>query len=259
MGKPYIIIDLLVLLICCMLFSCSSITETADNVESNINEFPKINAYVLNNDLVGTGYWAYNDESFLEPQGGFWLSNNGEIIDSDEVFTLEELEVGKVRTLAPLGYNGMSNINIFFDFDGIIEIETEPAEDGRIRLAHSLDFPCEPWLGKTIQSNSIRASAPFTLNLYPIGKISNATSLSNRFTLLGHEYLINIRAYDYEEKLLVTAQIKLATLEDTTFPSEKFSNWVFAANEVKTRLMSIELVSYEYSDVYKLDESSYEE
>ena len=57
----------------------------------------------------------------------------------------------------------------------------------------------------------------------------------------------------------MTAKIKLVALDDEHFPSEQFSNWVFAANEEKTRFLTIELVSYEYSDVYKLDESMYEE
>ena len=79
------------------------------------------------------------------------------------------------------------------------------------------------------------------------------------FTLTEKEYNITIKAYDDGGDLLVTAKIKLVALDDEHFPSEQFSNWVFAANEEKTRFLSIELVSYEYSDVYKLDESMYEE
>ena len=79
------------------------------------------------------------------------------------------------------------------------------------------------------------------------------------FTLTDNEYDLIIRAYDYSDTLLVTAKIKLVALDDEHFPSEQFSNWVFAANEEKTRFLSIELVSYEYSDIYKLDESMYEE
>ena len=57
----------------------------------------------------------------------------------------------------------------------------------------------------------------------------------------------------------MTAKIKLVALDDEHFRRSSFRTGFFAANEEKTRFLSIELVSYEYSDVYKLDESMYEE
>ena len=175
------------------------------------------------------------------------------------MFALEELEVGEVRTLAPLGYNRMHNLNLFVDFEGYIEVETEPIDDERIRLAYSLDYPTEPWRGNKTQENSFRVRAPAAIEAYPIGKFTAAEALIQTFTLTEKEYNITIKAYDDGGDLLVTAKIKLVALDDEHFPSEQFSNWVFAANEEKTRFMSIELVSYEYSDIYKLDESMYEE
>ena len=68
------------------------------------------------------------------------------------------------------------------------------------------------------------------------------------------EYNLTIRAYDYDETLLITAEIRLTALPDPHFPWEKFSTWVYSSGEEKTRFLEIELVSYEYSDVYKFDE-----
>ena len=239
-----------------LLVSCGEYEPEENNVDI-IDEL-KISAYLLGEEFENSGYWAYSDDLQYINQG-YWVSDDGRQYEDDEVFTLERLEVGEVRTLAPLGYNRMHNLNLFIDFEGIIEVEPNPLDDDRIRLTYSLDFPTEPWQGRTIEAESIHTSAPFTLSVYPVGKNTNADRISMTFTLTDNEYDLIIRAYDYSDTLLVTAKIKLVALDDEHFPSEQFSNWVFAANEEKTRFLSIELVSYEYSDVYKLDESMYEE
>ena len=231
---------LLIVILCLNIVSCGEY-EPEDVVD--IRDELKISAYLLGEEFEDNGYWAYS-EDMQYPNFGYWVSDNERQYDDDEVFALEELEVGEVRTLAPLGYNRMHNLNLFVDFEGYIEVETEPIDDERIRLAYSLDYPTEPWRGNKTQENSFRVRAPAAIEAYPIGKFTAAEALIQTFTLT--------------EKL-VTAKIKLVALDDEHFPSEQFSNWVFAANEEKTRFLTIELVSYEYSDVYKLDESMYEE
>ena len=247
---------LAMLILSVLLVSCGEYVPEENKV--NIKDELKISAYLLNEDLEDSGYWAYSEDlQYINP--GYWVSDDGRQYDDDEVFALERLEVGEVRTLAPLGYNRMHNLNLFVDFEGYIEVETEPIDDERIRLAYSLDYPTEPWRGNKTQENSFRVRAPAAIEAYPIGKFTAAEALIQTFTLTEKEYNITIKAYDDGGDLLVTAKIKLVALDDEHFPSEQFSNWVFAANEEKTRFLSIELVSYEYSDVYKLDESMYEE
>ena len=238
---------LLIVILCLNIVSCGEY-EPEDVVD--IRDELKISAYLLGEEFEDNGYWAYS-EDMQYPNFGYWVSDNERQYDDDEVFALEELEVGEVRTLAPLGYNRMHNLNLFVDFEGYIEVETEPIDDERIRLAYSLDYPTEPWRGNKTQENSFRVRAPAAIEAYPIGKFTAAEALIQTFTLTEKEYNITIK--------LVTAKIKLVALDDEHFPSEQFSNWVFAANEEKTRFLTIELVSYEYSDVYKLDESMYEE
>ena len=247
---------LAMLVLSVLLVSCGEYEPEENKVD--IKEELKISAYLLGEEFEDNGYWAYS-EDMQYPNFGYWVSDNERQYDDDEVFALEELEVGEVRTLAPLGYNRMHNLNLFVDFEGYIEVETEPIDDERIRLAYSLDYPTEPWRGNKTQENSFRVRAPAAIEAYPIGKFTAAEALIQTFTLTEKEYNITIKAYDDGGDLLVTAKIKLVALDDEHFPSEQFSNWVFAANEEKTRFLSIELVSYEYSDVYKLDESMYEE
>ena len=247
---------LAMLILSVLLVSCGEYVPEEDKVD--IKDELKISAYLLGEEFEDNGYWAYS-EDLQYPNFGYWVSDNERQYDDDEVFALEELEVGEVRTLAPLGYNRMHNLNLFVDFEGYIEVETEPIDDERIRLAYSLDYPTEPWRGNKTQENSFRVRAPAAIEAYPIGKFTAAEALIQTFTLTEKEYNITIKAYDDGGDLLVTAKIKLVALDDEHFPSEQFSNWVFAANEEKTRFLSIELVSYEYSDVYKLDESMYEE
>ena len=247
---------LAMLILSVLLVSCGEYEPEENKVD--IKDGLKISAYLLGEEFEDNGYWAYS-EDLQYPNFGYWVSDNERQYDDDEVFALEELEVGEVRTLAPLGYNRMHNLNLFVDFEGYIEVETEPIDDERIRLAYSLDYPTEPWRGNKTQENSFRVRAPAAIEAYPIGKFTAAEALIQTFTLTEKEYNITIKAYDDGGDLLVTAKIKLVALDDEHFPSEQFSNWVFAANEEKTRFLTIELVSYEYSDVYKLDESMYEE
>ena len=63
-----------------------------------------------------------------------------------------------------------------------------------------------------------------------------------------------------EDQLVLTAELRLISVEDKGLPYD-YTNSIFSytANHDLTRFLTIELVSYEYSDVYKLDESSYEE
>ena len=247
---------LAMLVLSVLLVSCGEYVPEENKVDI-IDEL-KISAYLLGEEFENSGYWAYSEDLQYINQG-YWVSDDGRQYEDDEVFTLERLEVGEVRTLAPLGYNRMHNLNLFIDFEGYIEVETEPIDDERIRLAYSLDYPTEPWRGNKTQENSFRVRAPAAIEAYPIGKFTAAEALIQTFTLTEKEYNITIKAYDDGGDLLVTAKIKLVALDDEHFPSEQFSNWVFAANEEKTRFLTIELVSYEYSDVYKLDESMYEE
>ena len=175
---------LAMLVLSVLLVSCGEYVPEENKVDI-IDEL-KISAYLLGEEFENSGYWAYSEDLQYINQG-YWVSDDGRQYEDDEVFTLERLEVGEVRTLAPLGYNRMHNLNLFIDFEGIVEVEPNPLDDDRIRLTYSLDFPTEPWQGRTIEAESIRTSAPFTLSVYPVGKNTNADRISSTFTACDRE------------------------------------------------------------------------
>ena len=240
------------LLLC--LLSC------ADEVEpESITDALKISAWLLDENLEGTGYWAYSESHRIYPDGGYWVSNDSdEQIATSDVFKLERLELNHPRVMAPMGYNHMPNLNIYLDFEGLIKVETDIPDDETIRLAHSLSFPNEPGIGNWTIENSFSARAPFVLNVCPIGRFTNAQQLILNATLTEREYYINIYAYKEDGTLFVTAQLKLVVLKDEAYPYDKIesSGRIFSPNEERSRFLSIELVSYEYNDIYKFDETS---
>ncbi len=77
-------------------------------------------------------------------------------------------------------------------------------------------------------------------------------------TIAGKEYTLYARAYGMDGKLMVSAELKLVTLEDEYYPYEEVikNRWGYSemtsVGDVLTRFVSVELVSYEYSDMYKL-------
>ena len=81
-----------------------------------------------------------------------------------------------------------------------------------------------------------------------------AEQVVTRDTFTDKEYYIYIKTYEEDGTLLITAILKLVVLDDEAYPYEQFSSWMFSPNEERSRFLSIELVSYEYSDIYKFDE-----
>jgi len=241
-----------ILLLCCMILFGVSCNEKDINEEISVMSALKISTWVLDAQLSGTGYWTY-DENFTDY--GYWVSNDGtHEYDSNTVFVYEQLELNDVRVLAPLSYEGRPNLNIYIEFDGIVEVETENPNDTSLRLAHSLDYPDDPRDGNWTVENGFRTRAPFMLNVCPIGKFTAVEQVVTRDTLTDREYYIYIKTYEEDGTLLITATLKLIVLNDDAYPYDQFSSWVWSPNEERSRFLSIELVSYEYSDIYKFDE-----
>lgn len=232
------------------LFSCS---DEREDLNVMMADSLKITAYVLNSDLEGKGYWKY-DGTHEHKNKGYWVSDDGKEYTNDEVFSIERLELNKPRVLAPLGYDYRNNLNIWLDCDGVIEVDTDPLNDDRIRLAHSLDDPMNPGLGtKWIVENAFRALPPFAVNVCPIGEFTNATEIVLQDTLTDREYFINVRTYDLDGTQVITAKLKLTVLPDEEYPYTEVKSR-YGQNQERSRFLSIELIEYDYSDVYKLDE-----
>lgn len=150
-------------------------------------------------------------------------------------------------------FENMLNLNILFECDGIVELETEAPNDKCIQLAYNYDYPPEPKIDfETMTLGKVRMVAPINYNLYPLGKDINQTGIINGDTIANQEYYLNVNAYKLDGTLYITAKLKLVVLEDKEYTSEYYS--IFGtADEERSRFFSIELVSYEYNDIYKFD------
>lgn len=243
MKKLITLVLLLTMLLC--LGSCQD-----EKVES-IRETLKINAWVLDSKLEGRGYWSYIQK---HRAGGEWVFyDSQEKLHEDDVFKYDRLQLNQPRIMAPMGYKGMYNLNIWLDFDGIVEVEKENIDD-HIRLSYSLDSPNEPWRSHMSSDNSFRVHAPTAISICPVGKFHNGSGLILNATLTNREYHIIVKAYELDGTLLVTARLKFVVLNDEGYPYEEYPNSIYAPNEERSRFVSVELISYEYSDIYKFDE-----
>ncbi|MBE6613601.1 MAG: hypothetical protein E7632_14035, partial [Ruminococcaceae bacterium] len=183
-----------------LLFGCG-----AEEAEPMMVDALKIRAWVLEDGLWETGHLEYDPGRFMN---GDWVMDDGTVLAGDEVFSLERLEVGVPRVSAPLGHHFNHNLNLWFDFDGFIEVEKAGPEDERLWMGYNLDKPDEPWGGALTKGQKIRMKAPSAVSLVPVGKFSNADSIRTTFTLPNNEYNLIVRAYDYDNTLMITAEIK---------------------------------------------------
>ncbi len=240
-------------LLCC----CGCAEETTEE-KTKMDDLMKISTWVMDPALEGKGHWAYEGKSYDTP--GHWVPNEGEAAVNDKaVFREERLSVGETRIMAPISYKG-ANLNFTIDFDGIVTVEkTEPADD---TILISFDPTLnDQWTGETL----ITRNGPCTLNVYPLGEIllfeGRGGPLVDKSTIAEKEYYLTVKGYELDGSLMVTAELKLTTLEDEAFPYEEHIQErnigygeLFSVGEKRTRFCSVELVSYEYSDHYKMME-----
>jgi len=233
----------------------------AENQEYSysIKDALKISAWVVDENIDEDGYWT-EDEYYV--YHGYWTEKSTErIINSHEedIFVLEQLKLNEVRTMVPMGHL-MSNLNIYCKFDGMIEVETD---DEYIRLTN-VSNPYDTCM----EYKSIKWPLELCANICPLDKYyaPGVTMIMLGDTEVGREYYVNVNAYKYENDVdssiieskilipkreqspIIRAKLKLVVLEDKAPPnSEDFRR---LNKKGRSRFLSIELISYEYSDVY---------
>lgn len=235
-----------------ILLSFNSCVNNSTESSEGIEDALKISTWVMDKNLEGTGYWEY-DANATTIIDGYWVSNESDKqIHHTDVFKFERLELNEVRVMAPMNYKTMSNINLNFEFDGIIEIETEIPNDRRIQLSYNNDRS-----DKTIENiidfgtvtfGKVTIVGPTVINLCPLGEDIVQGGVISYDTIVGQEYYLNVKTYTLDGTLVISAKLKLVAIEDEGFPREQYSK---LSNEDRTRFFSIELVSYDYSDAYK--------
>ncbi len=253
-----------------MLLICTACTQTEPEEAVDMDEILQIKAWLLDEELEGTGWWGYIDPLTREfphrPDGdGYWIPDDGvSAVANEDVFVYEVLEVGKPRIMAPMGFSmamgkgneggpfvSIPNLEIDIEYEGIVEVSKVEPTDTSIVL---VDRSVESW--SRFDTKTI--TAPCTVNVLPIGKELAAEGahglLSHSDTLAGKEYTIRIRATTLNGAPVVTAVVKLTTIPDPEYPwEEKFDQgWgeIHRYGEERTRFCSIELVSYTYNEMH---------
>ena len=243
---------IIVLLVGIFLVSFSSCARDTEGY--SMRDALKISTWVLNKSFEDTGYWTQDDN---DGGGGHWISyeNDRQAIDKNDVFIFERLKINEIRTLAPLHYTDMLHINIFFEFDGIIEVETE---DKYIYLTYDEKNPDQPLLRSgdpTEVEGSFRWPRKLCINFCPLDEYSGmAKGLTARsHTQIGREYHLNVNAYTFqnEKSPAIMAVLKLVVLEDKGVPLDYYDKTFGVPYGEASRFLSIEIISYEYSDRYK--------
>ncbi|MBO5128392.1 MAG: hypothetical protein J6D10_12560 [Clostridia bacterium] len=264
------IISLLILI----LFACTACIRPDAEPEETvpIDEVLKIRTWLLDEDLEGKGRWGYiSDEERTYPYkadgGGYWIPDDGVTqVENEDVFVLEELEIGVPRTMAPMTMSmareGRESINyynllLYIDFEGIVEVVKVEPNDSSIRLVYSLNSPI-------IEGETAKRNGPCTINVCPVGKVVVSESTKNlvaRNTLVDKEYILQIRCCAWDGTPVVTADVKITSIPDPEYSWEKdFKEGrygeLYQVGEERTRFCKIELLSYEYNEMHLLKEAA---
>ena len=222
------------LLICCI-FMLNSCTAEEFRHSYSIRDALRISAWVFDESIEGNYYY-----------------------DDDTIYVFEVLRLNEVRLIAPIGSAGMENLNIFFEFDGIIEVISA---DKDIQL--SWDNNLSPWFddrGMQEREFGFEHRFPFQghLAINPFGSHRGTrvvTSCSELYLIefeVGTVYYLNINAYRFanENAAVIRAQLRLVQLEDTNRRG---------ADTDSSPCFSIELISYEFSDRYRIMEEIWDD
>lgn len=190
-------------------------------------------------DALAIFAYVYNDTATPEKLA------DGEYIPA----SFDKLVLGEVRYT---GFNlEMENINLQFDFDGgIIEVESEACD---VQLTagdekRPWDYEGGYWERQrgaklNVPDGGYIAVNPISSGRGYLGFDYGDPDWDKSENYAGREHILIVRAYKLDDQLspLVTAEIKLTQLGCPDSP-----------DEIMTGYYAIELISYEYSDVYKL-------
>ena len=229
---------IIMLLLTMFLLNISSCT--AGNVD-----YSKINALKISS-------YIFDEESGED----FFICNNfGLLLYNENAYIFERLKMNEIKLMPPLLVGGemdMVNLNIYVEFDGIIEIISENQD---VQLSVNPATWTEPFRqteGLHLETGRIY---DFDIRLTREGFISFNPLGSNRghYTMVemrpfntGREYYLNVNAYKFanEKSPVIRARLKVVQLEDKSIYN--------TPDNPNSGCFSIELVFYEHSDTYKI-------
>lgn len=225
MKKIFLFLAICVLPI--TLFSCS----TDNTPVISINDVLKISAYVYNEDGKT---WGIQTLHLNEPK---------ELVPT---YVLQDYE-DKI----------MVNFNIHFEYEDGICIMSAPNRDMQLSVGKNggvwkrgedmstrvYDFQNNYEL--TLSRPGYMAVAMFGMknrDIYVSDEV--APFFKNFEAYIGQEYYLTVKACNFDKVPVITAQLKFTSLEDDSY------------TDGTSRYFSIELVSYEYSDFYRMMEDA---
>ena len=214
---------IMVLLAVIILLSLASCADEETDQSYSIKDALKISAYVFDETIDGNVYYDFNT-----------------------VYDLEQLKMNELRSMAP-NTNDVRYLEMFLEFDGIIEVIAEN-EDIQLSINNTLTrwHSDESIYSERIDTFTTKFSRKGFVSLSPlfgelIGRVGGIYGWRGE---VGAERYLNINAYkfDNEKTPVIRARVKLVALEDSEYTPDPIKGFGY----------SIELVSYEYSDMAKL-------
>ncbi len=184
--------------------------------------------------------------------------------ESGETWNLEQLRLNEPKQLVPIhifnGYEGldMNNFNLYFEYEDGICVMATPDRDMQLSVGKNGGiwergedmttrvYDCDNNYEIILSRPGYMAVALFGMKNINIMNANpeNAVRFDNFEPYIGQEYYLTVTACDFNKVPVITAQVKFTSLKDESF------------NDGGSRNFTIELVSYEYSDIYKLMEGA---
>ncbi len=184
--------------------------------------------------------------------------------ENGETWSLQKLNLNDPKELVPtyaLQQEGidMVNLHLHFEYEDGICIMSAPERDMQLSVGRNGGiwlrgedestrvFDCENNFEITLSRAGYMATVPFgAMNKHINGCGSKEFSVlyDNFEPYIGQEYILTVKACDFEKSPVITAQVKFTSLEDASF------------DDGGSRYFSVELISYDYSDIYKMMEGA---
>lgn len=183
-------------------------------------------------------------------------SIEGNVYDQDDsVYVFERLNMNEVRLMKPIPFGDIPGevfnpfLNIFVEFDGIIEVMAENRDVAlRVYNDRSIGPGVPDTVGFTVRfefegffNASVMAYRDIEMGISPVGYWGHSERV-------GTVRYLTINGYSFENMNTprVTARLRLVAVRDR----EEDMN-PFTAHHMSRRCFSIELVSYEFPDIYR--------
>ena len=225
-----------------ILLSLASCADEETDHDYNIKDALKISAWVFD-ESRGEDYFIYDA-----------VSKDYDYNYDESLYVYEQLKMNEVKILPPNTFYGaildLVNLNMFFEFNGIIEVISAD-EDVQLSCSATLEpFTTELTSDLTrFYGFEVKLPKEGFIAVNPLGSNRGQTTLFTYNDIaqlphkVGREYYLTVNTYKLADETLpvITAKLKLIELDDKT---DSFNE--------STACFSVELISYEYSDMYKM-------